>query len=100
MAELDTSLICRYESEDVIAGAVEVAFEHGQVRDHASSVEVLEAIEYKLVVLGGDFEIIVSRVNGAANEIIVRDDELLIAIGLFLCTDNISGGTPEKVVAK
>lgn len=100
MRELNTWLVRRCEREDVVFRAVEDAFEDGEIRDDASGVEVLEAVEEDAIAFGNYLEVVVSRVDGTADEVVVLDDELLDAVGLVGVADYVCGGGPEEVVAE
>lgn len=100
MGELNPGLVRRCEREDVVFRAVEDAFEDGEIRDDAARVEVLEAVEEDLIAFGGYLQVVVSRVDGTADEVVVLDDELLDAVGLIGGADYVCGGGPEEVVAE
>lgn len=83
MSELDARLVCLCKGEDVVPSVFVDTLKNSKVRNNATRVEELEPIEDNVVAIGFDGKITVSRINGAANEIVVLDDELLDAIGLF-----------------
>lgn len=57
------------ESENMVFGTFQHALEYCQIRHHASSVEVLRAVEDNLVALRCDLQIVVTRIDGSADEL-------------------------------
>ena len=76
MCELHAVLLGVHEGEDVILGAIQYAFKHGQVRHNTTCVEVLGAIEDDLVTLRGNLEIAVARIDGSADKLFEIQSEL------------------------
>lgn len=98
--ELNTGLLRRDVSEDVVLSTLEHTLEHSEVRDDATSVEVFGTVEDQLVTLGLDLQVIVTRVNGAADEKVLGDDQLLDPLGLLRRANNMRCAGPQKMVSK
>lgn len=69
MCELNTVLLGVDECEDVILGAIQYAFEDGQIRYSTACVEVFGAIEDNFVTFRSDLEIAVARIDGATDKL-------------------------------
>lgn len=86
--------------EDMVFCALEHALEDREVGDDAAGVEVLVAVEDDFVAFRCDFQVRVSGVDGAADEVVVLDDEALEFVLLLVGSYDVCSRGPEKVVAQ
>ena len=88
------------DREDMAVGALQDAFEDGDVGDLAAGGEGLAAGEDEVVAVLGDHDVLVARVDGPAEEPAVPGGLGLHVLPLFAGADQAGGPVPEVVVAE
>lgn len=100
MRKLDTILVSGHDGKDMILRTLQYALENREIRHNTTSIEVLGSAEDDVVSVGDDLEVVVSGVDCAAHEVVVRDGRLMGTFYLFSGTDDIGSRRPEEMVAE
>lgn len=100
VGKLNTGLLSRNQRKDVTLGPFENTLQDGEIGYHAAGIEVLGTIEYEMVTVGCNLEIIVARVHSTTDKVVVRDDQLMGSLYLFGSSDDVCSGRPKEMVTQ
>lgn len=75
-------------------------FKDRQIRNHTTSVEVLESTEDDVIAIIRDLLVIIPRINRTTDEVVILNNQLLRPSLLFVRANDISRPAPEQMVAE
>ena len=112
-------LVCGSQSEYVFVGAfvdlsqsvligllnsealiVVYPFKNRQIRYHTASVEVLESVEEDVIAIIRNLLVVIPRIDGTTDEVIILGNQLLRPLLLFIRANDISCPAPEQMIAE